>query len=76
LRALPRLHLRPPRLQERLIIGMGHLPTPLARAAFGFGFRVKALLRCLLRPYSPPAGGGLGNVQPKPLHHIAEQASS
>jgi len=49
LRALPPLYLRPPRLQERLILALAHLPAPLARALYRLGFGTKAMLRRLRR---------------------------
>lgn len=57
LRALPGLHLRPPRPADRLILALARLPAPLARALYDSGFAAKALLRRLqrkLRP-APPA---------------------
>ena len=67
LRALPRLCLRPPRLQERLIFAAARLPGPVARALYRLGFGAKAIVRRLRRRSSPgpdwldaqaPATGG------------------
>jgi glycosyltransferase involved in cell wall biosynthesis len=49
LRDLPRLHARPPRGADRLILATARLPGPLATALFDLGFEAKALLRSLKR---------------------------
>ena len=49
LRVLPGICFRPPQFVDRLILALGRLPPPLARAIYGFGFMVKALPRFLKR---------------------------
>lgn len=47
LRALPGICPRPPRFADRMILGLGRMPPPLARLAYRLGMKAKALLRLL-----------------------------
>jgi glycosyltransferase involved in cell wall biosynthesis len=47
LRALSRLYLRRPPLNDRLLLALARGPAPVARASFAIGLKLKALMRAL-----------------------------